>query len=187
MDRTQFANRVALEVARSAKLLGTGRLAFHTSSASKDTLYSAAAIRAAAANVFIGFRDRTPVMREENLRAIFEHEGKDSSSSETVGEAAGEVIELLDYAYERMAGWRELRDGAISAKEFRTTYLHGTPSGLYVLAGVLCAARLSSGVDPKHVIDLLAANVSWRRDERIDDGPVQRHANFEGTRAGLRG
>jgi hypothetical protein len=67
MDREQFANRVGLEIAQHAKLLGADRLAYQTSGATGDKLYSTAAIRAAAANVFIGFRDRKPDMREENI------------------------------------------------------------------------------------------------------------------------
>jgi hypothetical protein len=50
-----------------------------------------------------------------------------------------------------------------------------------VLAGVLCAARLTPGVDPKYVIDLVASEVSWRRNERVQDGNVERHPHFEGT------
>lgn len=181
MDREQFANRIGLEIALRAKLLGAERLAFQTSGATGDKLYSAAAVRAAAANIYIGFRDRSPDMREENLRAVFAAEGRNPDDPETVKEAADEIVELLDHAYERMDGWRQLKDGTLTPKEFRSELLHATPSGLYVLAGVLCAARLAPAVDPKHVIDLVGAEISWRRNDRVDVDGVQRHPNFEGT------
>lgn len=182
MDREQFSNRLGLEVARRAKLLGADRLAFQTSGATGDKLYTAAAIRSAAANVYIGFRDRTPDMREDNLRALFEREGLDPDDDATVVEGADIVVALFDHAYERMDGWRQLRDGMLTPKEFRANYLHGTPAGLYTLAGVLCAARLAPAVDPNHVIDLLADNISWRRGQRIEteDGAL-RHPDFEAT------
>lgn len=184
MDREQFANRVGLEVAQRARLLGgTARLAYQTATATGDKLYPAAAIRGAAANMFIGFRDRTPDMREMNLRRLFEADGKDPESDETVREAADEIVSLLDYAYERIPGWRELYAATIEPKEFRPFYVHGTASGLYVIAGVICAARLSPGVDPEHVIDLMATEIEWEREARVQDngGPMVRHPDFEGS------
>lgn len=182
MDREQFANRVGLEVAQQSELLaGAERLAYQTSTATGETIYAAAAIRAATANLFIGFRDRTPEMREENLREVFEDQGKDTEDQATVEEAAAEVVDLIDYAYERIPGWRELRAGSIEPKEFRSNYVHGTSSGLYVIAGAICAARLTSGVDPKHVIDLMGDEVSWERETRVSDGDQFVHPDFEGS------
>jgi hypothetical protein len=122
-------------------------------------------------------------MRESNLRAVFEDHGKDTDADETVSEAAAEVVESLDYAYGRIPGWRELKEATLEPKDFRATYVHGTAGGLYVIAGVVCAARLSPGVDPKHVIDLLADHISWAKEERTQgqDSALLVHPDFEGT------
>lgn len=183
MDREQFANRVGLEVAKRSKLLAeASRLAYQTSTATGENLYAAAAVRGAAATIFIGFRDRTPALREANLRALFDEQGLDTDGSEAVDAAAGEVAELLDYAYERIPGWRELSEGAIDSKAFRARYVHGSAAGLYAIAGVICAARFAS-VDPQHVIDLLAGEIDWEKETRVEDSSsgVCRHPNFEGT------
>jgi hypothetical protein len=187
MDREQFANRVGLEVAQKSTLLdGANRLAYQTSTATGENLYAAAAVRGASATIYIGFKDRTPEMREANLRQIFEDQGLDTDGQEAVDAAAGEVAALLDYAYERIPGWRELHRGEIDAKEFRTSYVHGSAAGLYAIAGVLCAARLSSTVESEHVIDLLATEIDWSKETQVedDDNPessVLRHPDFEGT------
>ena len=47
--------------------------------------------------------------------------------------------------------------------------MHGSAAGLYVIAGVICAARMSAGVDdPKHVIDVMATDFEWRKHEVVD-------------------
>jgi hypothetical protein len=187
MDREQFANRVGLAVAQHSKLLGeASRLAYQTSTATKENLYAAAAVRGAAATIYIGFRDRTPELREAHLRAFFEDRELDTDGPEAVDVAAGEVAALLDYAYERMPGWRELREGEIDAKAFRTRYIHGSAAGLYAIAGVICAARMCSDVDPEQVIDLLASEVDWLKETQVKDSgskgaEVLRHPNFEGS------
>jgi len=183
MDREQFANRVGLKVAQDAKLLASAdRLAYQSTSATGEKLYTAAAVRGAASNMHIGFKDRTPDLREMNLRNLFEDAGYDTDGEDAVEAAASEVVELLDYAAERIPGWSQLSDETLKPKDFRAQYVHGTPSGLYVIAGVICAARLSNGVDPKHVIDLLAENIEWRREERKSgENGVKVHPDFEGT------
>ena len=187
MDREQFANRVGLAVAQRSELLDSaGRLAYQTSTATGENLYAAAAVRGAAATIYIGFKDRTPTMRESNLRQIFEDQGMDTDEEEAVDAAAEEAATLLDYAYERIPGWRELHEGQINAKEFRAKYIHGSAAGLYAIAGVICAARLSSRVDPVHAIDLLATEIDWSKETQVRDtdnpsSEVLRHPDFEGT------
>ncbi|WP_159080735.1 DNA sulfur modification protein DndB [Nocardia suismassiliense] len=190
MDREQFANRIGLEVARRWKLLSrANRLAFQSSTATGDTVYSAAAVRGAVANLFIGYKDRTPDMREENLRRHFgvvenpENENLELEEQHAVEHAADEALDYLDYAFARLPGWKDIASGT-DPKEFRAQFVHGTPAGLYVVAGVICAARMSSGVDPKYVIDLMAKHVKWRRDARViedEKTKVPTHPDFEGT------
>jgi DNA-sulfur modification-associated len=176
MDRESFANRLGLAVAKNWSLLKhADRLAYQTNTASGDTLYSAAQVRGAAASVFIGFRDRSPEIREEALSRIV----ADSGHSEEVAlsDLIAEAVELLDYAYERIPGWKDLSIGAIEPAEFRAEYVHGSAAGLYVIAGVICAARMASGVDPKEVIDALAADFEWRKHQVVDG----KHPSFDGT------
>ncbi|WP_416564029.1 DNA sulfur modification protein DndB [Nocardia testacea] len=190
MDREQLANRIGLEVAKRWKLLARAdRLAFQSSTATGDTVYSAAAVRGAVANMFIGYKDRTPDMREDNLRRYFsvpenpENENLEAEEKHAVEVAADEAVEYLDYAFDRLPGWRDIKKG-MEPKEFRAQYVHGTPAGLYVVVGVICAARMSPGVDTKHVIDLMSKHVKWRRDERVIDDPATKkpkHPDFEGT------
>ncbi|OBG58892.1 MULTISPECIES: DNA sulfur modification protein DndB [unclassified Mycobacterium] len=194
MDRESFANRLGLEVARRAQLLTSteraDRLEFQGSIATGETLYAAAAIRGAAANIFIGYKDRSPDMREQNLRQHFgvpadvDNENIGAEEQEAIDNGAAEAVDYLDYAYQRLPGWRDLKRGKLEPKEFRAQFVHGTPSGFYVITGVICAARMSTGVDVKHVIDLMAEHIHWLRNERVkesEDSPRLRHPDFEGT------
>jgi len=193
MDRESFANRLGLAVAKSAKLLAAAdradRLEFQGSVATGETLYAAAAVRGAVANMFIGYRDRSPDMREQNLRRLFgipedgEHERAAQNEEAAIADATAEAVDLLNHAYGQLPGWRDLKAGKIDAKEFRSAFVHGTPAGLYVIAGVICAARMCPGIDPKHVIDLMADTIHWRRDARVSDSEDSRprHPEFEGT------
>ena len=64
--------------------------------------------------------------------------------AEAFNDIVDEIVALFDYAYERIPGWRELSTGEIEkAKEFRAEYVHSSASGFYVIAGVMCAARLA--------------------------------------------
>lgn len=176
MDRESFANRLGLEVARKSALLNhADRLAFQTSTASGESLYTAAQIRGAAASIFIGYRDRSPDIREEALARIVAE--KDQTAEKALTEMVAEAVELLDYAYERLPGWKELAAGQLTPADFRAKYVHGSAAGLYVIAGVICAARLTSGVDPRAVIDALGADIEWRK-HKVHDG---KHPSFDGT------
>ncbi len=193
MDIESFANRLGLAVAKSAKLLAAAnradRLEFQGSLATEDKLYAAAAVRGAVANMFIGYRDRSPDMREQNLRRLFgipegsDHESAAAEEAAAIADATAEAVDLLDHAYSKLPGWRDLKAKKIDAKDFRSAFVHGTPAGLYVIAGVICAARMCPGIDPKHVIDLMADTIHWRRDARVADSEDSRprHPEFEGT------
>ena len=113
--------------------------------------------------------------------------GSGGNINKPLEEAVVEIAGYLDYAYEKLPGWRQLRRGhgapGLSPKQFRTDYLHGTPAGLYVIGGVLGAARFS-GVSITRVIDELA-KLQWERSTFVtrDDkelGEVRSHPLFEG-------
>jgi hypothetical protein len=188
MDRESLANRFGLAVAKNTKLLGQSeRLAYQTSTATGDDLYAAAAVRGAAASLFIGFRDRSPEMREDNLskecaKLMEEHGLSEEAAFDAM---VGETVNLFDYAYTHIPGWKELSDerSDFDAKTFRSEYVHGSAAGFYVIAGVLGAARHAPGVDPKHVIDLLASKIEWRKNELVKapDAELYSHPSFEDT------
>ncbi|WP_432548408.1 DNA sulfur modification protein DndB [Kineococcus sp. SYSU DK004] len=176
MDRESLANRLGLAVAKEWALLGNAdRLAFQTSTASGEMLYSAAQIRGATASIFVGFRDRSPDIREAALMKVVHELGQ--SEEQALVSLVAEAVDLLDYAYERIPGWKDMASGAITPAEFRAQYVHGSAAGLYVIAGIICAARLSSGVDPKAVIDALATDFEWRKDKVVDG----QHPSFNDT------
>ena len=184
MDRESLANRFGLAVAKESRLLGqTDRLAYQTSTATGDNVYAAAAVRGAAASVFIGYRDRSPEMREENLtkavaKLMEEHA---LTEAEAFDAMVNEVNDLLDSAYERIPGWKDLAEDRIAPKEFRSGYVHGSAAGFYVIAGALCAARNAPGVDPKKVIDALATEIEWEKTKLVENGAGYRHPSFEET------
>lgn len=184
MDRESLPNRFGLAVAKKSKLLGqTERLAYQTSTATGDALYAAAAVRSAAASVFIGFRDRSPEMREENLAKalakVMEENGLDEDQA--FDAMVDEVVQFFDYAYERIPGWKELSEGTIDPKQFRGEYVHGSAAGFYVIGGVLAAARNAPGVDPEYVIDALASAVEWKKEKLVTKDGVYEHPSFPDT------
>ncbi|MFH9888566.1 hypothetical protein ACH4OQ_28405 [Streptomyces luteogriseus] len=61
-----------------------------------------------------------------------------------------------------LPGWREMKRGVLSFKEFKDIYLHGSTAGLYTIANVVAAAR-QQRLSPQLVIDELA-KLSWRKD-----------------------
>jgi hypothetical protein len=197
MNRASVPNRLAIEVARRARLFADveGRksaagMAYQTSTATGDTLYSAAALRGAASTVMIGFKDRTPELREANLTAelneIDAAAGEAAYTEAAFTAVVDEVVELFDYAFDRMPGWRELRrqgqepNGHLSQKDLRVKFVHGTAAGLYVIAGVIAAARFAD-LDPEAVIDRMA-RLEWQKQALTEtEGGSFEHPMFEGT------
>ena len=88
---------------------------------------------------------------------------------------------LFDHAYERMDGWRQLRDGMLTPEEFRAT-VSAAHAQAYTRWPACSAPPARAGIDPKQVINLMAENISWRRNERVEaeDGAL-RHPDFEAT------
>lgn len=200
MDRFDPANKLALTVARKWSLLNRDRktpasgMEYLKGAPSGDKLYAAAALRSAVSTMLIGFRDRTPVQRNENLAAeLRELYGK--ADDESLQRAADWIVKQLNYAADKLPGWKELAT-AKSKEEYREALdnfkrssLLRSSGGLSVVAGCIAAARIA-GLDAKRVIDELAdsSRISFRREdirnERNEDGtPSPRHRFFEGSLA----
>lgn len=193
MDRFDPANQLGLAVARRWHLLNhlpgksASGLEYLTGAPKKETLYSAAAMRSAAASILIGFRDRTPDQRNRNLNiALRELYGK--ADEKAMERATNWIVEHLNYAADKLPGWRELsrakgENYKKELAEFKKTSLLKSAGALSVIAGVLAAARIA-GVDGKRVIDEMA-DLSWRqgdvrRDSDGEGNPRVKHRFFEG-------
>ncbi|WP_217140264.1 hypothetical protein [Streptomyces sp. AC627_RSS907] len=104
----------------------------------------------------------------------------------TIGE---EVVELLDYAFERIPGWREISVDTLTVSDFRARYLHSAAAGLHVIANTIAAARMA-GISPHKTVDALA-ELPWQRDalqtteanEEKGTPEFSSHVFFEGTLA----
>ncbi|MFJ6704577.1 MULTISPECIES: DNA sulfur modification protein DndB [unclassified Streptomyces] len=190
LDQSSYANRLGTQVGRRARLLTDepARLVYLRSAAREESLYSTAHMRGFTTATLVGFRDRTPDAREANVRKVLEERaGSSGNLNDELETVVTETVTALDYAYERVPGWKELRrspDGAgLSPKQFRAEYLHGSPAGLYVIGGVLGAARFC-GVPLNDVIDALA-ELPWGRSEgkirKVDGAERMQHLLFEDT------
>ncbi|MFF2511556.1 DNA sulfur modification protein DndB [Streptomyces sp. NPDC058086] len=190
LDQSSYANRFGTQVGRRARLLTDelARLVYLRTAAREEALYSTAHMRGFTTATLVGFRDRTPDARETNVRkALEERAGASGNINDELETVIDETVAVLDYAYERIPGWKDLRrsaDGAgLSPKQFRAEYLHGSPAGLYVIGGVLGAARFC-GVPLNDVVDALA-ELPWRRSEgklhKVDGVEQMQHLLFEGT------
>jgi hypothetical protein len=186
MDSSIPSHQLSLMVARKAKMFANGkptaRLEYQNNAPAKDKLYTAAAVRAASANMLIGFRDRSHDIRENNVLAALPEFSKDGNEK-ALERASTWVAGAWDYAFERMPGWKDLaKDKGKSPADFRETYLLGSAAGLYTVAGVLAAARLA-GLRYQDVVEALA-ELPWRRNDIVTakDGKP-RHRFFEGTLA----
>ncbi|MFH9959053.1 DNA sulfur modification protein DndB [Streptomyces roseolus] len=197
MDKANAQNRLGQYVIRSSRLC-QGRVGYLPDAAHKrrdtkfSSLYKAAAVRSAAAAIAgVGVRDRTPQAREAHLDAVFKKRVAETglAGEEVLAAVGAEVVELLDYAFERVAGWREISDGTLTVPEFRSTYLHSAAAGLHVIANTIAAARMA-GVCPRKTVDALAG-LPWQRDALQTTEPdeekgtpeTQSHIFFEGTLA----
>jgi hypothetical protein len=197
MDTEALPNRFGKAVALRARLLSDSdnvaqKLEFQRNAPGRDTLYTASAIRSAVASMLIGFRDRTPEARESNLLRAFETIASDigaAGDDDVFAAAVNDVVAILDYAYDRLPGWRDLPreaddEDALSPTDFRRTYVHGASGGLYVIAGCLAAGR-AAGIDPQQVVDQLSM-VPWEKQAIVRaKGPagetIYRHKIFEET------
>lgn len=205
MDKTTKPNRLGQHVIQTAKLFD-GRVTYLANSAHKgkvtengaafEGLYPAAAVRSAASAIAgVGVRDRSPEIREAHLEEIVKKRtAVGSSAEETLAVIGDEVVEILDYALERIPGWREIARKELTVGEFRQQYLHSAAAGLHVIANAIAAAKIT-GVSPHSVVDALA-ELPWRRDDLQTDSATEdgvpdlqdRQANashllFEGTLA----
>ncbi|GHD52177.1 DNA sulfur modification protein DndB [Streptomyces galbus] len=197
MDKENASNRLGQYVIRNARLCA-GRVGYLPDSAHKRRdpnfagLYKAAGVRSAASAIAgVGVRDRTPKDREKHLAAVIRKRvtATGLTGNEALTAVGAEVVELLDLAFERIPGWRELSKNTLTVPEFRKRYLHSATAGLHVIANVIAAARIA-GVDPRKVVDALA-ELPWQRDALrtipedkkagIEEYSV--HVFFEGTLA----
>ncbi|MFI1465657.1 DNA sulfur modification protein DndB [Streptomyces wuyuanensis] len=195
MDSSAVQNRLGQQVTRNSAYLSDrtaylGAKAAQELAASKgkkyDPLYPAAAVRSAAAAIAgVGVRDRTPDQREDILNQIFTERanGERRSLDEVIKATAEEIATILDYAFTRIPGWREVADNRMTASQFKAEYVHSSAAGLHVIANVLAAAQLA-GVGHHHVVEEIA-KLPWRRDdlrEVSQDGEdVKVHQLFEDT------
>ncbi|MCX4417861.1 hypothetical protein OOK43_32000 [[Kitasatospora] papulosa] len=197
MDKANAQNRLGQYVIKTSRLC-RGRVGYLPDSAHKrrDTkfasLYKAAAVRSAAAAIAgVGVRDRTPDARESNLNAVFKKRATETGISgerilTTIGE---EVVELLDYAFERIPGWRQISVDTLTVSDFRARYLHSAAAGLHVIANTIAAARMA-GISAHKTVDALA-ELPWQRDalqtneadEEKGTPEFSSHVFFEGTLA----
>lgn len=198
MDKSTVQNQLGLYVTRHSRLLAD-RVSYLSVAASKalaskkgrtfEDLYPAAAVRSAAASMAgVGVRDRTPEQRENLIAQIVDAKAQaEGVTREAAIELVGrEVVSVLDYAYTRLPGWREMSAAKINATEFKKQYVHSSAAGLHVIANVLAAAR-STGVSAHLAVDALA-RLPWERsalrkakNERGED--IMVHEFFEGTLA----
>lgn len=196
MDRSTVQNRLGLYVTRHSRLLAD-RVSYLSVGAAKnlaarkgrtfEDLYPASAVRSAtAAMAGVGVRDRTPEQRENLLSDIVLSRAKaDGVSTDAAIELVGrDITSMLDYAYKKMPGWRDLSAERLTVPEFKKRYVHSSAAGLHVIANVIAAGR-AQGLAPQLVIEGLA-KLPWERDRLIDakdekGEPTKVHEFFEGT------
>ncbi|MEU3883041.1 DNA sulfur modification protein DndB [Streptomyces californicus] len=195
MDSSAVQNRLGQQVTRKSEYLSDRTAYLGAKAAQKlaqskgrkyDPLYPAAAVRSAAAAIAgVGVRDRTPDQREDILVQIFtERARRDSQTLEKIIEvSADEIVELIDYAFTRVPGWKQLASGELTAAQFKADYVHSSAAGLHVIANVIAAARIAD-VETRAVIDYLG-ELPWRRSDRrkmMSDGvEIEVHEMFEDT------
>ncbi|MFT4201240.1 MAG: DNA sulfur modification protein DndB [Gordonia sp. (in: high G+C Gram-positive bacteria)] len=199
MDLSTIQNRLGAKVMRKSELfhnrttyLGAkaSRELAETQGRKYEPLYSADAVRNAAANIAgVGVRDRSPKKREDILEAIVREQMQIEGMGQdgVIDKLATALAAEIDYAYRTIPGWRELakRPEDYSVTEFKNQYVHGTAAGLYTIATVIAAAKVA-GLSPQLAVDAMAREVPWRRDSLRagKDGnglPIQVHTFFEGT------
>ncbi|MBL7261501.1 DNA sulfur modification protein DndB [Paractinoplanes lichenicola] len=198
MDRSTIQNRLGIYVTRQSKLL-SDRVTYLSTTAARqlaeqkgrkfEALYPAAAVRSAASSMAgVGVRDRSPDQRESLLKDIVGAKAKiegltEDAAIELIGR---DVVKVLDYAYKRIPGWKQMSAGTLTAADFKKKYVHSSAAGLHVIANVIAAGR-SQGLSPQLVVDGLA-RLPWERTSlRHATGEggegIMVHDFFEGTLA----
>jgi hypothetical protein len=197
MDRSKIQNRLGADVTDKSDLLRhrttylgvkAGRKLAQKRGREYESLYAAGAVVDAAAIIAgVGVRDRSPQQREDLLHKVIREKKRAAGISENAAiDALGtEIAALLDYAYDRLPGWDEIKRDKKTVDDFKDEYVHGTAAGLKVIAIVLAAAK-AAGVSPQRAIDVMAKAVPWRRDALRDgqdeDGNYAKvHEFFQGT------
>ncbi|GAA4106166.1 DNA sulfur modification protein DndB [Streptomyces hundungensis] len=172
LDQSSYANRLGTQVGRRARLLQDepDRLVYLRTAAKEENLYTTAHMRGYATSMLIGFRDRTPDARENNVVKALEAWAEESDDTganlnDVLEDVVCDIVKITDYAYDRLPGWKDLRrspDGqGLTPKRFRSEYLHGSPAGLYIVGAVLGAARFC-GISLERTVDALSA-LPWER------------------------
>lgn len=196
MDKSSLQNRLGQYVIRNSRLC-LRRVAYlpeanHRKRDAQFTgLYKASGVRSASAAIAgVGVRDRSPNLRETHLEEVIKQQvGKGATGDEAIEHLGAEIVELLDYAFDRIPGWCELSTGTLSVAEFRKDYLHSAAAGLHVIANTIAAAKMAH-LDPRKAVDALA-ELPWRRDalkthaadEEVGTPETAGHCFFEGTLA----
>ncbi|MFF8573133.1 DNA sulfur modification protein DndB [Streptomyces sp. NPDC015408] len=172
LDQSSYANRLGTQVGRQARLLRDepDRLVYLRTAAKEETLYTTAHMRGFATAMLIGFRDRTPDARENNVIKALEAQAEaaddgNANLNDVLDDVVAQIVKITDYAYDRMPGWKDLRRSSegegLTPKRFRSEYLHGSPAGLYVVGAALGAARFC-GISLERTVDALA-ELPWER------------------------
>lgn len=187
MDEFRPVNRLGIMVAERSTLLSNGgpagRLEYQTGTPKADKVYTAAVVRAGASISLIGFKDRTPTQRDENLEKALREFGTGTLETQ-VDRASNWIAEAWNYAAMKVPGWKLIVEGKNTPDEVRNEYLVGSGAALYVVAGVLAACR-SAAIDYKPAFDAVA-ELPWRkRDTQQAKDPVTgersiEHKFFEG-------
>lgn len=169
MDQAQVSHEIAVEVAKKVDMLRgdppdlepAGAMEYLKNAAQGEKkLYPAAAWRTACSIILGGFRDRTPEQRESSVKKALNEQFNGKSDA-----AINRLVEIWDYAYGVMPGWRDIKAGKVSREKFRQQYIHGSSGGLYVFAGAVGAA-LGAGLKYQDVIGALAA-LPWERNATV--------------------
>lgn len=186
MDEFRPVNRLGIMVAERSALLSNGgpagRLEYQTGTPKADKVYTAAVVRAGASISLIGFKDRTPAQRDENLENALQEFGSGPLETQ-LDRASRWIAEAWNYAATKMPGWRLIVEGKKTPEEVRGDYLVGSGAALYVIAGVLAACR-AAALDYKQVFDTVA-ELPWRKHDTrsakdpITGEPTVEHKFFE--------
>ncbi|EME64359.1 DNA sulfur modification protein DndB [Amycolatopsis decaplanina] len=195
MDKSSLQNRLGQYVIKNSRLCDK-RVSYLPEATHRRRdgqfagLYKASGVRSASAAIAgVGVRDRSPVTRETHLEEVIKNRvSTNTSGTEALDQVGAEVVEILDYAFDRLPGWREISAGTLSVAEFRKEYLHSAAAGLHVIANTIAAAKIAS-LDPRRAVDALSA-LAWRRDalktfSSDEAGAAEKaeHVFFEGTLA----
>jgi hypothetical protein len=135
MDRRKAINRLALELAKSIKLLNDGgpgdRIEYLSQTLSKlsPKMYTFASWRFAVGTLVIGFGQRT--------RKGWEDTADGALAGPKYGEWLNRLHEIFDEAAEKLPGWSQVIAGSATVQNFRQKYVLGAGAGFNAFAGAL--------------------------------------------------